>query len=827
LLGRTLPLSLSLLLLIGCALPPAPETPEPSDPLRAAVQSLERCEGLLTLHVDAAENTVLLELPAPTDASGRCAELLLVHGLRRGLGSNPVGLDRGQLSGAELLVIRRRGRQVLFERPNLRFRAGQPDPAARRAVEESFATSVIWGTEVRVIAPDGRSLVDLGPLLVSDRHGIADQLSRSSGSTYRLDPARSAVTLEALRALPANIELEASLTFTTEGSPGREISGTAPDGRAVTLLQHISLIELPPAGYRPRLHDPRSGTFSTETIDPTAPLTAPTRIRYAERHRLAPGETLTYYVDRGAPEPVRSALLTGAGWWAEAFEAAGLPGAFRVELLPEDVDPLDVRYSVIQWVHRETRGWSYGTSITDPRTGEILKGHVTLGSLRVRQDRLLFEGLLGVESTGTGTPGDPIEISLARIRQLAAHEVGHTLGLAHNFAGSARERASVMDYPPPRVRVAEDGSLDLSDAYGVGVGEWDRHAIRWLYGAHGVDAAGRIDEEEERRQLRAILDEGIAGGLLYLSDADARSPGASDPRASLWDDGSDAVAGLEGALAVRRIALSRFGPGNLPEGRPRTELQEVFTPVYLHHRYALEAAVKTIAGVEYGHGVRGDAMPPPRVIPRDRQERALSAVLQTMTPEFLRVPPGLLPLLVPATPGSARSVERLPGATAPMFDPLAAARVAATLSVDLLLDEARLARLVNQGLTSPGQLTIEDLLRRLTETFQSKEEEREAWIAGIDAAVERVILDRLMARAGSATVTAEVRTAIDAILGELLARLGPPYEGRQLRYDNGHRAQILRDLERHLARAPVERSGLNPAPPPPPGSPIGCGCDRY
>jgi len=410
--------------------------------------SLDRLDGFLVIYRDQELGTVWLELPAP-DESGVCLEFLLNHGLRRGLGSNPIGLDRGQLRGGSVIQVRRVGKRVLFERPNLSYRAPRGTVAEQRAARESFATSVIWGTDAAVVDTDGRSLIDLKGFLVRDGHSVVSTLKDTGQGVFRLDPQRSAVELSEVLAFPDNVELEASLTF-SGNSPGRHVRNTVPDPTSITLVQHLSFVRLPDDQYRPRLFDPRLGTFSVGYLDYSAPLSSSLDVRFATRHRLSSGKPLIYYVDSGAPEPIRTALVEGARWWERAFREAGFPGVFQVEVLPEGVHPLDVRYNVIQWVHRSTRGWSYGASITDPRTGEIIKGHVSLGSLRVRQDRLLFEGLAGITQTGTGSPDDPIELALARIRQLSAHEVGHTLGLAHNFAASTQNRASVMDYPAPR-----------------------------------------------------------------------------------------------------------------------------------------------------------------------------------------------------------------------------------------------------------------------------------------------------------------------------------------------------------------------------------------
>ena len=789
---------------------------------------LEHRAGLFDLYVDPDAGRAWLVLPPP-DAAGVHATFLYAEGLTTGLGSNPVGLDRGQMRGPWLVSFVALGGKVLLERQNLAFRASSDDPEERRATSESFATSVVWAAPVEERSADGRVLVEVTSLLVRDVHGVARTLERDGGA-WSLDEERSAVDVRACLAFPDNLELEARLTFRGSGASSN-VRSTAPDPSAVTLVQHHSFIRLPDDGYVPRAHDPRAGAFAVRFQDYAAPLDGQLGAALACRHRLqkrnpraarsAPVEPIVYHVDRGAPEPIRSALIEGASWWAQAFEAAGFEDAFRVELLPEGAHPLDVRYNVIQWVHRSTRGWSYGNAVSDPRTGEILKGHVTLGSLRVRQDRRLFEGLAGTAETGSGGPDDPIQLALARIRQLSAHEVGHTLGFAHNFTASTFDRGSVMDYPAPLVTVRPDGELDFSEAYAVGIGSWDEVAVAWLY--------GEFAPEQEAAALDSILAEAAARGMRYHSDSDARPPGAAQPYANLWDNFADPVTGLENALAVRATALDRFGEANLPAGQPRAELEEVLAPLYLHHRYQVDAAVKVLGGVDYDHVLAGDGAPPARPVPAEQQRRALAALLECLAPDVLDLPEPVLGLLGARPPGSSRNREQFDGQAGPLFDPLGAAGTAASLVVDGLLQRERCVRLVDQHRRDTDLPSLEAVLEALTDTAfgQVPADERRGELA---CEVQTVVVRGLIRLAEDAAAAPRVRARASGRLGRLLEQGVldvPRSEAEHAHYD-----ALRRAIERHLSRPAPPEAGL-PAPlDPPPGSPIGlelhelCGCGQ-
>jgi len=658
------------------------------------VASMQKFNGYFPFYWDAKAGKVWLEIDKWN------SEFLYVEALPAGIGSNDIGLDRGQLGDSYIVRFERTGPRVLLIAPNQSYRAISNNADERRSIREAFAESTLWGFEVA--AEDGdRVLVDATSFYLRDHHGVPGTLQRLQQGSYRLDGSRSAFFLPNTRNFPKNTEVEVTLTFTTDGDPGGLVRSVTPNPQAITVREHVSFVELPPPGFKPRENDPRAGYFGIQYMDFATPITEQITKRYISRHRLQKKdpaarvseavEPIVYYVDRGAPEPVRSALIEGASWWNQAFEAAGYKNAFRVEVMPADADPMDVRYNVIQWVHRSTRGWSYGNALEDPRTGEIIQGRVSLGSLRDRQDFLIAQGLIAPYGKDKTVVAKILEqVVLARLRQLSAHEVGHTLGLQHNFAASINSRASVMDYPAPYVKLVTEGSRltpDISEAYAKGIGEWDKVAIAYGY----QDFPNSTDE---RTALDKILSDAFGRGLMYLTDQDARPAGASTSVAHLWDNGANVIDGLENLTRVRDVALNRFGENNIREGTPMATLEDVLVPLYMGHRYQVEAVAKLIGGVDYSFSLRGKGDRNPQIVPADEQKRALYAVLETLKPHNLALPESLLNLIPPRPPGYPRNREHFRIRTSPTFDALAPAEAYANHVSEFLFNPERAARIV-------------------------------------------------------------------------------------------------------------------------------------
>ena len=804
--------------LLFCMIPPAiaKEDSRSSDEKIRSIgkrtRGMEKMVGFIPLYWDPDKGKLFLEVPNLGE------ELIYVTSLATGLGSNDIGLDRSQLGGGRIVLFERVGPKVLLVQPNYRFRAESPSPDERRAVEESFARSVLWGFEVEA-ETNGRVLVDATAFVMRDAHNVTGTLKRTGQGEYQLEASRSAVYLPRTRSFPGNSEIEVSLTFTGRDA-GSWVRDVAPAPQALTVRLHHSFVHLPEPGYIPRASDPRGGYFGIEYADYAAPIREPIHKRFIARHRLEkkdpeaavsePVEPIVYYLDRGVPEPIRSALLDGARWWNAAFEAAGYRDAFRVELLPEGADPMDMRYNVIQWVHRATRGWSYGAALIDPRTGEILKGHVLLGSLRVRQDHLLAEGLLSPYREGDEAPPEPEVLALARLRQLSAHEVGHTLGLAHNYIASTQGRTSVMDYPHPLAKLNEDGSIDLSDAYDVGVGAWDKVAIAYGYQdfPEGTDGPAELDR---------ILSDARGQGITFITDRDAIPAGGAHPQAHLWDNAGDAAAELERMMKVRRAALDRFGENAIRRGMPMATMEEALVPLYLYHRYQLAACAKILGGQQYTYALRGDGQEPLRPVPAADQKRALAALIATLDPAELTLPEAVLENLPPRPFTFRPHRELFERYTGVVFDAVSPAAVAARQSASLILQSERAARLIEQHAVQPDLPGLGEVIDELLQAAFG-EAPANGYEAEVGRTVERVVAEELMALAADAPMP-QARAIASLKLARLRERLEREKGGGD---ESGaaHDFLLAADIRRFLERDYDPMGGVPPVDPPP-GSPIG------
>ena len=787
-------------------------------------------DGFIPLDWDVRTGRLYLEIRG-LGPDSKSSDFLYIDSLPYGTGSNDLGLDRGQLSEGRVVRFERSGPKVLLVAPNMAFRTSSTDSAEQLAVAQSFPESVLWGFTVAAESPDNTVLIDASDFFLADRREVVETLSRLKQGSYKLDASRSAIVIDSTKAFPKNTEIEAELTFTSDAPAGRSfVQDVTPDPHAMTVHERTSFIELPPPGFTPRRFNPRSGYLSVSWRDYSAPLGEPLDQIFIPRHRLIkkdpncasgcqPVSPIQYYVDPGAPEPIRSALLEGARWWDQAFQGAGWAnGTFRVDILPAGADPMDIRYNIIQWVHRYTRGWSYGDAVIDPRTGEIIKGNVTLGSLRGRQDFLLAEALLSPykDVSTANSPDSPmLQMVLARIRQLAAHETGHTLGLAHNFAASTVSQGdSVMDYPHPYATLDSNGNVNLSRAYASNIGAWDKVAIDYGY----RQFAPNLIAQQEQAALAKILTDADKAGQVFLTDEDARPLASASPIAHLWDNGPDPVAELDRVLDVRAAALKNFGEAAIKPGTPVAELEKTLVPLYLFHRYQTEAVIKDIGGLDYRYNERGDGLPAPKVVDPAEQKKAIAAVLKTLAPDTLTLPQSVLAILPPVPPGYPRTRESFPSHTGLTFDPVAAAESAADLTLTALLEPARAARIVEYHMYVPGSPSLRVMMESISSTVASRTEGGHTTSSEVERAVEFRALEAMLALAVNPEAASQVRAIARWHIADLLKQwttTPAPQDSAEAIHRQAMIERIQefdRDPAKFVPSKPVEA---------PPGMPIG------
>ena len=770
---------------------------------------MERLDGFLPIYLDRHQGRILLEIPRDSTRA------LLLVSQATGLGSNPIGIDRGASGETHVARFDHDGDRVLLVLENWSYRGAPTNPDHLRAIAEAFPPSTVASMPL-LAEESGRLLVDATDVALRDWNDVARTLAQTQQGAYTVARDRSGVYRADTKAFPDNTEIDASLTFTATARPGPVVEAIVPDGRAFTVRQHLSFVKLPDAGFRTRERDPRVGFFGVTYKDYARPIQQSLSVTLASRHRLQrvdPNdprspikEPIRYYVDRGIPEPIRSATLEGVKWWEQAFDRAGLVGGFKVELLPEGVDPMDSRYNVVQWENRNERGWSVGGALTDPRTGEMIKGMARLDSHRARTDYNLYAALMGADAS----PADTAFV-LARVRQVSAHEVGHTLGLEHNYIASTYERASVMDYPPPRVRLDASGRIDLSQAYAVGPGAYDIWAIHWGYGV--------FPAASERDSLRAIVADGLRRGYLFLSDADARPEYGSDPRVNLWDDASSAFDFMKAETSVRRVAMARFGDRNIRAGEPINLLQERFAALYFMHRFALNALSKTIGGMEYSNAVRGDGQQATRPIPYQEQSNALRDMLAALRPEELAIPDTVLSLMSPNATAVTPFVELFGSRTRPAFDELGAAQTLAQMVVDMILQRDRAARLVEFATRGAGPhltlaATIDALVAATWNGVTSTPK-----LAAIQRVTQRVVTEKLLYLAADSDAAPEVRAMAAFKVGDLRNRARGKLAAAKDDDEKAHWLSIVNDCTRWIEKGELPKITRSLVAPP--GDPFG------
>lgn len=742
-------------------------------------------------------------------------DFLYVYALSSGIGSNDIGLDRGQLGNEQVVYFKKAGNKLLLVQPNLTYRALTDNELEKKSVEQAFAKSILHGFKIEEESK-GSYLIDFTDFLMRDAHGVANRLKRTKQGSYSLDASKSALAFDRTKAFPKNVEFDVTLTF--KGNPeGAWIRSVTPNPSLVTVAQHHSLIELPDNKYKKRVFDPRSGSYPFSYYDYSTPVQEPILKQFIRRHRLEKKnpnaevseavEPIIYYLDNGTPEPIRSALLEGGKWWNQAFEAAGYKDAFQMKMLPDDADPLDVRYNVVQWVHRSTRGWSYGSSVIDPRTGEIIKGHVSLGSLRIRQDFMIAQALMNKPFAERDDNYEPmLNLALARIRQLSAHEIGHTLGFAHNFAASTNNRASVMDYPHPQFELAGN-NISFSKAYDTGIGEWDKVIVAYSYSDFPSGT-------NERNALNAILKKAQDDGLRYISDQDARPTGGAHLLAHLWDNGKSASQELDQMLAIRKQAISNFSIDNIRTNEAYSTLEDVFVPLYFFHRYQTEAVSKIIGGLDYNYAVKGDGQVAVKSINEAVQEQALKSILKTLDAEVIAVPKDKLDLFPPRAIGFPRTRESFKGKTGVSFDALSVAETAADMTLRLLLHPERASRLIQQKSLDKGQMGLKEVLDETVKATLDLSH-RDAYEEEVQNTINFRVLYHIMNLAAHDDVHPQVNALATEKLKELKTQL----------LGNGKSAIASEMVQRidNFMKEPSEFK-LIPVPTIPDGSPIGMDC---
>lgn len=778
-----------------------------------SVENKKKFTGFFDFYYEPSSDKILLEVDKID------YEFLYVPSLSSGIGSNDIGLDRGQLGRERIVKFIKRGNKLLLIEPNSYYRSSSNNQNEIRSIEQAFAKSILYGFEIKDHQNDIFT-IDFTPFLLEDRHGVVERLRRTGQGNYSVNKSSSAIELSNTKGFPNNIEFESLLTFSGK-SDGKLIQSVAPDSNNVTVIQHHSFVKLPDDNYKPRSFDPRSGAISVSYMDYSSPIDQKILKKNIIRHRLEKKfpenekseaiRPIVYYLDPGTPEPIRSALIEGAMWWNEAFESIGFIDAFQVKILPENADPMDCRYNVIQWVHRSTRGWSYGSNVSDPRTGEIIKGHVSLGSLRVRQDYLIAQSLIQNPYL-LENKKKVLEMSLARIRQLSAHEVGHTLGFAHNFSSSTKQRSSVMDYPHPLIKIKDD-KINLDSAYAVGIGDWDKISVAYSYSEFK-------ENQNEKNELNKILDKSYDDGYRFITDYDARSVGGAHVNAHLWDNSEDVTSGLYEIIKIRQKAIINFSENNISVGSTYSELEDAFVPIYFLHRYQTEAAVKLIGGLDYNYSLVGDGQLVVKTLDHETQLNALKSVLSTLEENFLTIPTEKLKLFPPRAYGFPRTRESFNSQMGVAFDPISAASTSSDMTLSLLLNHERLNRVNLQSSMKTGisvNKIFESLFKMLNDNLRLGEKNYAAIVKDV---VAENILKHFMNISVNGKFVSNVQANADYYLNEFYFNLQGKINKRNLKSRDKYYINYLLKIIKDFKKSP-EKFQLKNAPKIPDGSPIG------
>ena len=748
------------------------------------------------VRVDQDRNKVLLEVTP--DRIGR--DFLHQSVLATGAGIPALGLDRGQTGGSVVVRLEKRGKRLVMVRDNWSVRADGADAAGKRGATEAFATSVVASFPIESEA-NGVVVADATTLFLSDTYGIAESIRRGQQGNARVDANRSWFDPARTKAFPKNAEIHSVLTFTVD-NPGPALRRSAPDAAAPTFEVHHSLVALPDsAGFRPRAADPRTGLFGGAYGDYAQSYDQLYRGGQTSRWRLVPKDPaayqrgqltepvtpIVYYLDPAIPEPYRTYFREGGAWWNKVFEGAGWRNAFQIRDLPAGADPMDARYTMIYWVHRNQPGPSVGPSLQDPRTGEILRTVVRMDSWRSMIDYNIYAGLL--PAAGPGGLNVPVEQFVAmRRRQHVAHEIGHTLGMSHNYIAHAQGRTSVMDYPFPLISVDARGTLDLSKAYAPFAGAWDSLAIRYGHTWY-ADAAS------EKAGLAKIIKESLDRDVRFVADQHADAAG-SIPEVTRWVEGKTMFDAVERTAAVRRLAIDKFDDRAIKPGEPMYLLNMRFAHVYLHHRYSLEGLVKYVGGMDFRYAMRGDGQVPTTILPAASQRRALGMALDALEPRELAVPERVMALIPPAPYGGDESFEWIGSAGGTSFDQVSLAGGLATEVIEGLLHRERAARVVQFSARDASLPTLDEVMTTIVDRTWGAAAATDAASQTLRRTVQRVVLNTLLDLSGDRQALAEVRQAAELHLQKLDERIAGLSGGAAA--DAALRAAARREIARHF-----------------------------